>query len=690
MEYQINLDTSREVKLSADDEQLIVNYVVDCKKKGRDARKRYQDDWTACERAYHCEPDPINDEELEWQSNKCLPWAYDSVESWYAHMHSTLIPRNDKIFTVSGKTREDDPGAEVMQDYLEFRFDRNKFPEQFGKALKQLGIKNHTCVKLFWKEDKRVSYQWEPVTELDADGNLVEKKVRVPQEYTTFNNVWMDVVDIENFVMYPIHGDINRTTRIHTTFRFLEELKADAEAGNTPYFNINKLDLKDEKDCADDQRPVTPANTEKISKRAEKTFQGLKIDEAWIHRVKIGDKVYKNYIATIVNEKTLIRFQPNPYDQGESPFIWLALKPDGDCLYGYGLNSKGIQILQAANYLFNHNLDELKIKLHPPHLYWDDGVFNPYNVVTRPGAMVRMAGADSVQANMRPLYQTFEPNQAAMVAIEALKVEFETVTVPKVVKGLIETRTGGTTATEIAQAQNNSSGKMHVDAFHVNENLLLRIMERTYSLIHQQLFVDPSILEEIARVTQEAAETITEDPTTGEPLPPEQYITVEKPIEALVEELPQFLPLPEVDIKVVGYQNQIRKQEQLAATSEVLGQLAQSPAAMFIKWDGVAEQACELADLDKDRILMSQDERRETQRQQEQQAEQQQQMVQMIEGEKMALDRLKEEGKLEIDRMKVALQELDIRLKYGLQARQQEQQAEQFDMQQLSDKEQVA
>lgn len=656
MEQQTNIVQPQQAELTDDVQTKIVNFVLEAEKKGREARKKYQDDWSECLRLYNCEPDPVTDPQMAEFTNLVLPWAYDAVESAYSYMHSAMIPRNDKIFNFEGRTNEDHPGVEVMEQYTQQVMERARLSDQFGRALRQLLQKNHTCVKTFWKTDIHVGYEWQ----VGPDG--VER--RLPVEDKSYNGVWFDVVDIDNFVFYPCHGDINKATRIHVTFRFLEELKTDAQSGNSPYFNIDKLT------SADEEREK-PWDEDKD----KKTYQGVKLKEAWIHRLKIGDKVYNNYIATIAADKTLVRFQPNPYPGGESPFIWIPLMPDGDSNLGYGFLSRGKQILKAATLLFNMRLDEEKVKLHKPHVFWDDSVFNPYNVITRPGAMIQMS-QDSVQGgNLRPLMDDLSHLALSFQEVAELKAEFESVTVPKVVKGLLEA--GNRTATEIQGASNNASGKMHTLGFYINENLLKPLIERVYLLLHTKIAKekDQDVIVDFARCTQEAT-TQEQDPQTG------QVFQVPLPVEEMVAKLPEVLPLPEVDVKVIGYQNSVRKEETLMALAQITPQMVDSPMGPYLKWDAMAEVIFENADLDKARLLKDAEERaavdQQNQQMQEQQIQAQQAQLQMqmqMQAQQIELERFKEEAKAANDQQNTALKELELELKYGLEAIKQEREA---------------
>lgn len=638
METKINVDNPGQLTLTDDAQEKIVKFIAVQRDKAKQAAAPYLKNAEECERIYKCEPKPLEGDDVDWQSNHVLPWGYDAVESAYAHLASTMVPKDEQVFEATGRTQEDHPGVKVMAQYLEHRLDESGFVEQFKKGLHQLLRKNHTCLKRYWRKDIRTSHEIQ-VDPMDG------KKKRIPTEKVVFNNVWFDVVDINDFWFFPIHGDFNKTTRGHVGYRHLEELKAEKEQG-VPYFNLELINEKKESDDLEQKK---------------KTYQGLKVEEVWIHRLKIDDQVYNNVMATVVNEKTIIRFQPNGYPMGESPFVWACANPDGDCLYGYGLLSRGIQLVDYASFLLNQRGNEIKVNLYGSNKYYDDGVFNPYNVISRPGALIRMASAESCAANLVPVAQGNTPMlMEATQEILMLKGEFESVTVPKVVKGMIET-TRQTTATEQTLAQNNSSGKLHILAGHLNNCLLKPVLDGMYSMIYQQKDIDPSVLEDIARLTQESTTTMDTDPT-GNPLP--KPIVLQRSIQEMVQDLPEILPLPEIDIKLVGYQNMIRKQEKLQNISMAIPQFMQSPWAKYIKGHNLMETTFRLLDLDYDSLLCDSEEAKKIDAQEQQAQQKQQDLLIMQEKAKLDIQAMKEQTaamKAEHDNR---MMELDRELKY--------------------------
>jgi hypothetical protein len=652
MEQQTNITQVEPVELDNETQRRIVNFVLDADKKGREERAKYEDDWKECVRWYNCEQSPDQSTEMQDFPRLILPWAYDAVESAYSYLHSAMIPRNDRIFNMEGRTEDDHPGIDLMEKYSEQVLERANLADKFGQALKQLLLKNHTCIKTYWRNDVQVSYEWGPEGTTQSVNPV-------------YNGVYFDVVDVDNFSFYPICGDINKTTRIHTTYRFLEELKEAVESGDAPYFNVEKL-------SQGDANEELPDDANRLKDNDKKETPGVKLREAWIHRIKVGDKVYKNYIATVAGDSTLIRFQPNPYPDGSSPFLWIPYERDGvNANLGFGFLSRALNILGAANELFNARITEERLKIHKPHVYWDDNEFNPYNMIMRPGAMIRMAQDSVTQGNLRPLMDDLSHLALTFQEVAEMKAEFESVTIPKVVKGVIETQDN--TATEARLAQGNATGKLHTRGFYINENLLKPMIELVYRLLFNKIQVeqDPQVRVDLARCTMESTMTV-QDPQTGQP----HEIQVSP--EELANQIPPVLPLPEIDVQVIGYQNSVRKEETLMALGQIIPQMVNSPMAGYLKWDNAAEVIFENANLDKDRLLKNAEERaavdQQQQAMQEQQiqAQQQQLMLQgQLEIQKQQLEEFKAQAKAENDIQNTRLKELEIELKYGLLADQQ-------------------
>jgi len=616
---QINQEPAPSKQLSKEDEARIVQHVKDTWDFGIRDRKSDKGAWDDCIKAYNCQFDPIKDPRLMWKSNVFLPWCFDALEAWYSYMHSMLLPKDESFFALMGRQKSDDAGTEVAEKYLRHTFNVNGLSEKFGDFLRQLGIVGNSCIKVHWREETKAVTEWQDTPLLDPvtkqpvyseTGTVVTQSSAVQNTRTILNNAWFEVIPIDHFVFYPISGDFEKTTKIHETWRYIEELEALSDDGQNPYFNLDKLT----KETANDELAATGSG-----KAAGEHYKGINIKEAWIPRVRINGRTYRNYVATVANDTTLIRFQPNPFDFGRHPFVFCSLIPVLKSLLGVGMLHKALGLQKTGNFLHNARLDEIKLQTYGQYKYMEDGAFNPYNFVVRPGGLTRVGNME----NLMPLNKDLQGVQINMEEVSLLKEEFEEVTVPKIVKGQLDA--GDKTATEASLADKGASGKMNTMAQRINEKVLKPLIELTYLLIYQRAQNDERIIQDIARLTQDPVETLTQD-QQGRPLPQPVELTV--PIEQMVQKLPKFLPLPEIDVQIVGYQNQVRKQEMAVGIANMVTQLAKTPAAQYIAWYNMGKFGCRLMTLPEDEIFVSEEQRDQIDQQNAQLQQQQMQMQQ--------------------------------------------------------------
>jgi hypothetical protein len=583
MELELTQEDVLSYELTAEEEQKVIQHVEHAWTQGLSARKQHEWDWQECQKAYRCEADPLKDKRLDWRSNLFLPWAYNAVESWHAYIHSLLLPRDEDFLNLEGRTPDDAEANRLMSQYLQYVFRNAGLAESFSMFLKTYAMQGPAVLKVYWRSERR---------------RVQDPVLGIEQEELAYHNVWFDWVDMADFVFYPVLGDIEKTTRIHRTRRHLEDLQAAQAAGEVNYMNLEAFSKKD------------------ISS------EGLTLKEAWIPRIQLGEAIYKNVVATIAEagpqgKAVLIRFVPNPLDQGRSPFVYDCMQTVGNNLLGWGLLSKSMPLLKYANFLTNARADSLKRGLYPMFKYVDDGVFNPYNVVARPHAMIKVGDL----GNLVPITDGLDRISFAQQELQQLKAEYEESTVPRIVRGQIEAT--NPTATEMNYAQNNASGKMNVVAQRLNEKVLKPLFELAYQLIQTRVNTDPNIMEDIARVTQ------------PNPMGVSGYATVE----AMALDLPKFTPLPLVDVKLVGYQHNARRMERLEAMETTLQSLMQSPASSYIQWDRVAESVLKLQNLPVDDILIPAQARQAMLHQQLQMEEQQKQV-------KLMRDQIEQEAEM--------------------------------------------
>lgn len=527
---------SQQAFLSPEQQRLVIQQVVENNQKGRLARQEKEEIWQRCWRSYHSYVDKALYRKQPWRSKLHLPWTFQAVEAGATELQDLLLPNNEDFFAIQPITPDDSQNAEVMTRYLQFLFRQMGFSEAFSNFLKQLCVTGNSVLKVFWKQE---SCQVNQRALEPASGQMM---VSETTEETLYDAPCIETLDLQDFVFFPATGNLNRAMCIHRLVRDVEELHK-----HPLYRNTDKLQ---EPGRALDS-PTNPLFGIHPQRDSE---DGIELLEAW-GDFHIQGKTYRNYVATVANQSTLIRFQPNPYDYGMKPFVFASMIPVPGQIYGIGIVEPALGLQSMANTISNILLDEMKLKLNGQWKYEEDGVFNPNQFVSRPGGTIKVGSLE----NLVPL----QPNlhlDVGFVELNNLKAEFEETTgVNKYSKGA-DTLNKTRTAQEAMMLQQAGSRKFTRIAKHLNDAALTQAIALVYQMVRQ--FANP---EEIARITNVS-----------------------------LEEINLSIPLSSLDFKITGLQTSLLKQQNIENTERFVTGLAATPAAQYIRWDLLAQRYYQL------------------------------------------------------------------------------------------------
>lgn len=509
-------------------------------------------------RAYECEhEDAIK--KLK-RSKAYLPWTYTTIESAHSRLLNTIMPGDEDYFNLVGETADDQDGCDMMAEYIKAKHKESYFQDIFDQALKNV-LLGEVVIKIYWKKETKNYTDREIVPVIGEDGQPVLNDLGKPisqlmpvvKEDILFNSVYYEVIPSDDFIIYPISGDISRTSMCHRVWRHYDELMAAQEAG--VYVNVDRL-----KDSARNDKDFSEG-----VRRGQTHQQGLEVKEYWIHRITVEGKIYHDIIATIVDDKTLIRFEPNQYDYGLRPFIYCPLVRDFDKNTGHGIADRGYEIQKIANFVINQVLDQAKISLYGFYKYTEDGVFNPGNFISRPGGLVKVGDLN----NLQPIQSAVSQLPFGLDSLQYLENQYETtVGVPKFLKGIEDHLPGKDTATAKRLAAEGADTRFRSWARRINENLLKPLIMMTYILIRQHAMTEIEVLEDIARVTQRNRFRQV-NPETGE------MEEIEMTPEELIQRLPAVPPLSKVDFKIVGFENVLDRADKASQFERFISGISQ-------------------------------------------------------------------------------------------------------------------
>lgn len=518
MSLEINQQPEYE-PLTEQEEQELNNKLNELWKLGEDAKADSMKRKERVRKAYDCQHEQII---LKRNGSKAyLPWVYTAIESAHARLSSALMPKDEDVFVLSGETEDDQAGCDVMTEYIKSVCKDMDFPSKFDDGLKEL-LFGDVVFKVTWRRDEKQETQF-------IEGQPTQATV------IDYNSFYAEPIPSKDFIIYPVSGDFARASCAHRVWRHKDELLAVQEQGF--YRNVDLISDGDDK-----SHSTTKDDTD---------HQGLAVKEYWLHRIKIGDKVYKNMVATQVDDKHIIRFEPNKYDYGITPFVYCPLIKDYGKLTGHGLCDRAYEIQKQANFVINQVFDESKVKLFGFYKYVSDSAFNPASFVARPGGLVEVGDLN----NLQPVNPNINQLSFGITELQFLQNEFETTTgVPKFLTGVRDQDSGKDTATAKRLAADGADTRFRSIGNRVNQNLVKPLFSMFYALTRQMAIQDPEVLKDIANRTQQRFVEMT-DPMTG------QKVKREFTPEELVAKLPNIPGLTKVDINVVGFENVLDKAE---------------------------------------------------------------------------------------------------------------------------------
>lgn len=556
---------------------------------GRQDRAEKEKGWDRCWKAFSLYVDPELYKDQPWRNKFPSPWAYQSGIYGHTQLKSILMPNDENFFKIRPVNQGDEQqilNAELLTKYQRRKFKKGNFNNATDSCLLQGSIIGSTCMKVYWKME-------EGPIDGETDG-------------LTFDGLWYEFVNMKDFVVYPANSaDISKSMQIHKTFYNISDIKQMDEKNGGVYRNTDEIDSANT--AINDTDDLFAKNVSSyLGVKDPKPPRGqVELLEAW-GDFNIDGTLYKDFVATVVNRKHLIRFQRNPYLR--KPFIFFSIRDIPGSAYGEGFIEKGLPIKDLSETLDNMIIDETLLKIQGQYGFdANDKSFDPDNFEIRPGGLHGMDKPDTLWRidNSTNL-------STPLTMKESLKQEFEeTTTVLKYAKG---SQSGGSdTATGDTILSQASDKNFTNVAKHLNEVFLEEVVALSYDLI--RLFDNP---ENIAKYTGA-------DPSI----------------------LNLGIPLSDMDIDITGLSTAIDDNEKIKNIEKVITMSNQLPIAGMIKQRNLVEDWLKLNGLDdmeryledpqiceaiQQNIILMNTQAIQAQEQQEQQAQMMQQQQQIPQG----------------------------------------------------------
>jgi hypothetical protein len=332
-----------------------VSEVIKCIEAAEKVHRQLAIEW---QRAYEVYLGKPQDKKLararrsEWRSRLFVKHAFQQVE--------TLLPEflvEDPNFEVVPREASDVARAATVQRLLDYQLDRDRYADKRMQAVKKAIIFGACPIKVAWGFEQRrmkVRNPMPPEERLALLAQGTEVPAYIEQDVTLRDDPTMIVVDPFDFMWDPAATSIEDAAYVlHRSWLSEDQLRMKEQAGI--YQGVTKhLDEHAGKGGG------VFDGMKRLFGESEEETQARRQD-----RHEVIEKWTRTRLTVILDRKTIIRDEPNPYWHGRIPFVMAVTQPDIDKMVGLS-EVWSIEALQeASNTVRNASLDALKLTLDP-------------------------------------------------------------------------------------------------------------------------------------------------------------------------------------------------------------------------------------------------------------------------------------------------------------------------------------
>lgn len=256
--------------------------------------------------------------------------------------------------------------------------------------------------RLSWKFEQRIKLY---------RAKVLDQEIVVRNNQTLFDGPWWDVVDILDFLPEPGKTRLEDCTWvIHTYYTDLDQILEAQHSSGTPMFDeegIKQLmdsPMQPELREAWKSRMTTYRTATDMNSRLLMPFsRPVRIDEYWgLVPREMGINGDRNLVITVANGKAILRYEPNPFWDGQIPFLVYTPMPDMHALHGTGKAEIAEKTQNIINRLANIKLDALELFAAPMFFVKDNAGIDGQSLIARPGRLFPMQ-ADDMRAAVMPV-----------------------------------------------------------------------------------------------------------------------------------------------------------------------------------------------------------------------------------------------------------------------------------------------
>lgn len=410
-----------------------LEYVQNFIKKSQQFRRNYEAMWVRYLGEY-LNTRSVKANALQ-RANLKLPYAFTTIENLIPQLVDVFLSEKPYI-SYEGVGPEDEQNAQNLSAYATYQLDRMKFFKQFVPFLKNMFIYGTAIAKTPWVTNTREVVRTVPGYD---EAGLPEYK-KVPSIEIEFDGPKFENIDIFDFFPDPgcsQPGDIQSMSGcVYRVFRTFEQIKKlEKKDGRGIYENLDEL-----------KRSVYGTDGDKLNTNAWQNM--TKVDDSWyitqkeyLNRQEPGTKnagkielweywgLYgegdnkKEYVITIANGDTVIRYQENPYDYKFKPFVSCIDYVVPGEFYGLGEIEVIYSLIKEATSLRNARLDQANLAVNNMWIVDRNAGINLRNLYSRSGGVILTNDMNGIRE-----LRTSDPALSSYKDVQAIEYDMQNAT----------------------------------------------------------------------------------------------------------------------------------------------------------------------------------------------------------------------------------------------------------------------
>lgn len=522
-------------------EQKIVEYVNDKVLTLKTNRHELELKWIECVEAYASRMNKAWAERARMDNRSARPLSltWDAVENIVAQMMAMLFP-NERWFSVEpgrrgGFVMSDDADAPKIEHLMRYQHDQMMFMASIRRMLKWLVITGNCPWSMCWDTVNSVDY---PVY-AKAVSDWMQRQAAIIAQYNQAHEQWaaqaavmaaqgmqpppqpqqpeteeqpaastnvmyegpkLIIGDPFNFVMDDCANDELTAFRAVQTWRtkaYLQHLSKRDVTGYAVYENVDEIqNAESYKDDYFARNPQIANAFGLVLPKAGAVGMMECAGDFELDLTGADDAQYiRSWTCVIANNRTLLKFEPT-HLWSQTPHIQLARLIDvPGSVYGGGLVEESLGLTDATTVRFNQILDAAAVAINPETKVFDDGVYDPENAESGPGAQHIVGDMN----NLQPLRKDLQGLSLAFTEIGLLMALVQQMF--RSPNAGASTR-GDNSATRTARDTSVMGGSLQDMARFVEETALIPIL--SMQLRHSQQYLAENI---VVRIVQDNVET---------------------------------------------------------------------------------------------------------------------------------------------------------------------------------------